>query len=185
MSGDYFMPVVAKYADHQITKNFNFATMFPMARGLFELNPRPREVNLTLLAKSSPYSWSEMNYETELAAEKISKNENDRPGPITIAAACEMQYGIDKPSRLVVVGDSDFISNKFYNFQANGNFFNNIISWLSDEGDLIAISPKTAGMRTVNLTEGESRLIFFYTIIILPLAIFILGIAIWLYRRRL
>ncbi len=185
MSGDYFMPVVAKYEDHPITKKFNYATMFPMARGLFEINPRPKEANLTLLAKSSPYSWSEMSYQQEITTEKISQDEKDRQGPIAIAAACEMQYGIDKPARIVVVGDSDFVSNKYYYFQANGNFFNNIVSWLSDEGDLIAIAPKTASMRTVTLTEGTNRLIFFYCILILPLAIFISGIAVWLYRRKL
>jgi ABC-type uncharacterized transport system involved in gliding motility auxiliary subunit len=185
MSGDYFMPVVAKYADHAITKNFNYATMFPMARSLTPVSPKPKESNVTLLAKSSPYSWGEMNYEKELATEQIAQNDNDKPGPLAIAAAIELQRGIDKPSRMVVVGDSDFISNKYYYFQANGNFFNNIISWLSDEGDLIAIAPKTASMRSVTMTEGDSRLVFFFTIVILPLAIFILGIAVWLYRRRL
>ena len=34
MGGNYFMPVVAKYPEHAITKNFGFATMFPLARGL-------------------------------------------------------------------------------------------------------------------------------------------------------
>jgi len=49
----------------------------------------------------------------------------------------------------------------------------------------VAIAPRTTAPRMVQLTESGGRLVFFYSLIILPLVIFILGIAIWLYRRKL
>ena len=85
----------------------------------------------------------------------------------------------------MVCGDSDFAQNKYYSFQANGNFFNNAVSWLAEEKDLIAIAPKITSPKTVSLTQSSGRLIFFYTLIILPLLVFISGIGIWLYRRKL
>ena len=57
-------------------------------------------------------------------------------------------------------------------FQANGNFFNNAVSWLAEEKDLIAIAPRITAPRTVSLTESGGRLVFFYTLIILPLLVF-------------
>jgi len=85
----------------------------------------------------------------------------------------------------VVVGDSDFALNKYYFFQANGNFFNNAVSWLAEEKDLVAIAPKVTAPRTVSLTRSAGRLVFFYTLFILPLLVFAAGIGVWLYRRKL
>jgi len=188
MGGDYFMPVVAKYPEHEITRNFGYATLFPMTRSLAKLTPAPKDVSVELIAATSANSWGETNYQEEVKTEKISKNPEDQGGPLDIAAAMEVSSGataVDKKGRAVVVGDSDFASNKYYYFQANGNFFGNIVSWLAQEGDLIAIAPKTTAPRMVQMTESSGRLVFFYTLVILPLLIFIFGIAIWLYRRKL
>lgn len=185
MGGDYFMPVVAKYPEHAITKNFNYATLFPMARGLAKTSPLPKDVSVDFLASTSPNSWGETNYDNEIKTKKITKDPADKAGPLDIAAAVEVRGTAGQKARLVVVGTSDFASNKYYYFQANGNFFGNIIGWLVEEGDLIAITPKTASPKALQLTQSSSRLIFFYTLIILPLLVFITGIGIWLYRRKL
>lgn len=184
MGGNYFMPVVAKYPEHAITRGFGYATMFPLARGLARVTPVPSGVTVDLLAATSPSSWGETQYETEVKSEKITQNPEDKSGPIDIAAAAEAANG-DKKSRLVVIGDSDFAQNKYYYFQANGNFFNNAVSWLAEEKDLVAIAPKVTAPRTVSLTRGAGRLVFFYTLVVLPLLVFAAGIAVWLFRRKL
>lgn len=185
MGGNYFMPVVAKYPEHAITKGFGYATMFPLARGLSRLSPAPAGVSADFLAATSPNSWGETNYEAEVKTETITKNPGDKGGPIDIAAAGEIAGDGDGKSRLVVVGDSDFALNKYYFFQANGNFFNNAVSWLTEEKDLVAIAPRVTAPRTVNLTRSAGRLVFFYTLFILPLLVFAAGIGVWLYRRKL
>jgi ABC-type uncharacterized transport system involved in gliding motility auxiliary subunit len=184
MGGNYFMPVVAKYPEHPITKNFGYATMFPLARGLARITPAPSGVTVDFLASTSPNSWGETQYENEVKTEKITKNPEDKSGPVDIAAACEFGSG-EKKSRLVVCGDSDFAQNNYYFFQANSNFFNNALSWLAEEKDLIAIAPKIAAPRTVSLSQSNGRLVFFYTLVILPLLVFAAGIGIWLFRRKL
>jgi len=184
MGGNYFMPVVAKYPAHAITKNFGYATMFPLARGLARITPSPGGATVDILASTSPNSWGETQYEAEIKTEKITKHPEDKGGPVDIAAAIEAGSG-EKKSRLVVIGDSDFAQNKYYFFQANSNFFNNALSWLAEEKDLIAISPKVASPRTVSLSQSNGRLVFFYTLVILPLLVFAAGIGIWLFRRKL
>jgi len=185
MGGDYFMPVVGKYPDHAITKNFGYATMFPMVRGLTKVNPLPQNVTVDVIASTSQYSWGETNYEEEYKTKKMSKNETDKTGPIDIAMAVEYKPEAGKKARLVVVGDSDFILNNYYSFQANGNFLGNIISWLAEEEDLIAITPKTTAPRMINLSQGGARMILYYCVIILPILILLAGIAVWLFRRKL
>lgn len=85
--------------------------------------------------------------------------------------------------RIAVFGDSDFASNTYYNLSGNGNLFLNTVNWLAEEADLIAIQPQTASPRTIHLTPSQGRLIFFVSLIILPLAILITGISVWLRRR--
>ncbi|MCU0275841.1 MAG: GldG family protein [Acidobacteria bacterium] len=184
MGGNYFMPVVAKYPEHPITRGFGYATMFPLARGLARIAPVPAGVDVHFLAATSPNSWGETNYEAEVKTEKITQNPEDKRGPIDIAAASEISSG-DSKSRLVVIGDSDFALNKYYFFQANSNFINNAVSWLAEEKDLVAIAPKVAAPRTVSLTRSAGRLVFFYSLVILPLLVFAVGIGVWLYRRKL
>ncbi len=184
MGGNYFMPVVAKYTEHAITKGFGYATMFPLARGLTRVEPAPEGVRVDYLASTSANSWGETNYEAESKTEEITRNPEDKPGPIYVAGCGEIPDG-EKKSRLVVVGDSDFAANKYYFFQANGNLFNNAVSWLAEEKDLVAIAAKVTAPRTVSLTRSAGRLVFFYALIVLPLLVFAAGIGVWLYRRKL
>ena len=88
-----------------------------------------------------------------------------------------------REGRLAVFGDSDFASNRYYNLSGNGNFFLNTVNWLTEESDLISIQPRTSSPRTVQFTPSQGRMIFFVSVVILPLFILILGISVWLRRR--
>ncbi len=90
-----------------------------------------------------------------------------------------------KEGRLAVFGDSDFASNRYYNLSGNGNLFLNVVNWLTEESDLISIQPKTSSPRTIQFTPSQGRMIFFVSVIILPLFILILGISVWIRRRSL
>ncbi len=90
-----------------------------------------------------------------------------------------------KEGRLAVFGDSDFASNTYYNLSGNGNFFLNTVNWLTEEADLISIQPKTSSPRTIHLTQSQGRMIFFVSLIILPLIVLVTGISIWVRRRSL
>ncbi|OGD22927.1 MAG: hypothetical protein A2W03_03170 [Candidatus Aminicenantes bacterium RBG_16_63_16] len=90
-----------------------------------------------------------------------------------------------KEARLAVFGDSGFAANQYYNLSGNGNLFLNSVNWLTEETDLISILPKTSSPRTLQLTPSQGRLIFFFSVLILPLAVLVLGVSVWLRRRSL
>lgn len=90
-----------------------------------------------------------------------------------------------REGRLAVFGDSDFASNTYYNLSGNGNLFLNTVNWLTEEADLISIQLKTSSPRTIQLTPGQGRMIFFVSLIILPLIVLVTGISIWVRRRTL
>jgi ABC-type uncharacterized transport system involved in gliding motility auxiliary subunit len=198
LGGDYFMPVVSEYESHDITQNFRYATFFPLARSVNIVEEKPEGISADILAKTSPNSWSERQLtEKEVTFDK----DKDQAGPVPLAVAItiepkeEKKEPIEKEkkeasrvkqkSRLAVFGDSDFASNRYYNVAGNGNFFLNTVNWLTEEADLISIQSKTSSPRTIQLTPSQGRMIFFVSVIILPLVVLITGIAIWARRRAL
>ncbi len=203
LGGDYFMPVISEYESHEITKDFHYATFFPYARSVEVADTKPEGETMTALAKTSPNSWAER--ELEQTQVKFNKAK-DRQGPITLAvvatlkvtpkssASPETKPGekapaeptpSEKEARIAVLGDSDFIKNNYLGLSGNANFFLNIANWLTQESDLISIQPKTQTPRGIQLTPSQGRLVFFVSVLILPLAVLILGVSIWLRRRAL
>jgi len=207
LGGDYFMPVVSEYEYHEITKNFRYATFFPYVRSVDVVEDKPEGISVSVLAKSSDRSWSER----ELDQSEVAFNEKkDKLGPIPIAAVVTIKVKeekkeeeiteeekmaepgkpeleelaeVEKEGRLAVFGDSDFASNGYYNLSGNGNFFLNAVNWLTEETDLISIQPRTSSPRTIQLTPSQGSMIFFISVIILPLIVLITGVSVWVRRR--
>jgi len=209
LGGDYFMPVVSEYETHAITDKFGYATFFPFARSVEIGETKPEAATLTALAKTSPNSWSERQLDQK---EVKFTPDKDKQGPVNLAAVSSFKTKAAEPSpapieakpgqpaveepkpkpeaaekeaRMAVVGDSDFAKNRYYGVSGNGNFFLNIANWLTEEADLIAIQPKTQTPRTIQLTPSQGRLLFLVSVIILPLAVLLLGVSVWVRRRSL
>jgi ABC-type uncharacterized transport system involved in gliding motility auxiliary subunit len=66
---------------------------------------------------------------------------------------------------------------------ANRDLFLNSINWLSADEDLISIRPKNPEDRRIALTNNQSRLLFFSSVIFLPLLAIFSGIGAWWKRR--
>ncbi|HOM98761.1 MAG TPA: Gldg family protein [Acidobacteriota bacterium] len=116
----------------------------------------------------------------ESGAESGGPAEDETTGEVEDAAS---EAEASRESRLVVFGDSDFASNAYWQISVNGDVFLNTVSWLAEDTDLLSIRPKDPENRSITLTATESRLIFWGTVVVFPLATLIFGIAVW-YRRR-
>jgi ABC-type uncharacterized transport system involved in gliding motility auxiliary subunit len=86
-------------------------------------------------------------------------------------------------SRIVVFGDSEFASNAYFGTAVNGDLFLNAVSWLAEDTDLLSIRPKDPENRTITLTETDSRMVFWATVVLFPLTTLVLGFAVWSRRR--
>jgi ABC-type uncharacterized transport system involved in gliding motility auxiliary subunit len=120
--------------------------------------------------KETKAEAEEEELEEETETESVSEAEEEKP---------------KSEGRLAVFGDSEFVSNRYYYTSGNGNLFLNTAAWLTEEADLISIQPKTASPKTIQLTPSQGRMIFFVSLIILPLAVLVTGITIWARRRSL
>jgi ABC-type uncharacterized transport system involved in gliding motility auxiliary subunit len=90
-----------------------------------------------------------------------------------------------KSSRIVAIGDSDFVNNKFVTTLFNRDFFLNCVNWLVEEEELISIRPKEAGESQLFLTQAQTTFVFYFCTILLPGTVLLVGIALWWKRRRM
>jgi ABC-type uncharacterized transport system involved in gliding motility auxiliary subunit len=194
---DASVPVAASYPQHPITDRFELLTAFPLARSVTPITGGASGRTAQAVVETGPKSWAEADLKQVLAGGQVSLDQakGDKPGPISIAAAVsapvpaspdQSEAKPDAPrseSRVVVVGDSDFAANFILGFQGNRDLFMNMVNWLAQQENLIAIRPREPEDRRVTLTADQQRRIMLLTLVLLPLSIVGAGIYSW-WRRR-
>ncbi len=182
------IPVVTDYVSHPITRDFRFATFFPVARTVTVAPKLPDGVTAQALARTSPESWAETNQE-EIRTGQVKWDPGEARGPLTVAAVATVDaQGVSEErkgakARIVVVGDSDFASNAFVNLSGNRDFFLNTLSWLAEEENLIAIRPKEARTTPVFLTAAQGQVLFWVPVVLVPLAMVVAGVSAFARKR--
>ena len=178
---------VISYGAHPIVQRMQageLMTLFPLARSVRPLKNPP--TNVTELALTSERGWGET--ETEQRPFSFSESQDVR-GPVSIAVAVEpaappKDAAQPAPARLVVIGDSDFVTNTQLSNVGNLDFAMSAVHWLIGQEQLISISPKALESLKVSLTGGQLLGIFWLSIAGIPLLFGALGGAMWWVRRR-
>ncbi len=184
------IPLVLRYETHKITDRFRSMTFFPVARSVQPSKESVSGVTVETLFRSNDNSWGETNLK-ELRSRKASFDEKtDLKGPLSMAVALtkEVKPASDKgpavKARMVVVGNSSFAINAYFPAQGNGNLFLNMVSWLSQDEDLISIRPKTPEDRRIILSQSQQSTLRLVTVILIPGIVLVAGIVVWTRRRR-
>ncbi|MFC2070463.1 GldG family protein, partial [Chloroflexota bacterium] len=147
-------------------------------------------IEMYSLARTSGDSWLETNYS---AGQPPTYNEGtELNGPLDIGFLIFMSPPVDAegqptaqvlPTRLIVIGDSDFASNQHFYEGDNGNLFLNCVELLTTGTELISIERKVLPFRRMLIVEEEETFIRISSIVLLPLLVLIGGGIIW-WRRR-
>jgi len=179
-----------------ITNNLD-VTFYPNAVGITSSLPPdliPPTMKVIPLALTSFDSWITAREEDNSFDPTL-----DRRGPVAISVAVQ-SYGpipgeldaentpreipvSETPTRIVVFGDVDFASNRWFDAFSNRDFLLNSINWLTGDYDLISIRPKTTVFRELVTNKEEFQFIRYSSLFLLPTTILILGTIVW-WRRH-
>jgi len=89
-----------------------------------------------------------------------------------------------KESRLVVFGNSNFVTDSLFEQQLNGDVFLNSVSWLSQQDEkLLSIRPKEPKNRRIIISTLQADILTISAIFVLPLFGLTVGFLIWWKRR--
>lgn len=172
---------VTHYTEHPIVDRMQTVmTIFPLARSIRPAADPPKELTVTPLASTSEAGWGE----TDLTSDTFVFNENtDLKGPVSIAVASERAVGQSR-TRLVAVGDSDFIMNAQLGNVGNKDFFMGAIFWLMQQEQFIGIGPKPLEALKLHLTEPQLLGLSWASVLTMPLLCGLLGVGVWFQRRQ-
>ncbi len=180
--------VITGYPRHDISREMTTVTVFPEAAAV-EINDSAAW-NVTPLLTTLEHSWTEIG---EIEGEiSFDSNNDERAGPLEIGVALTravpVETDVDEASapeqRVVVIGDGDFLSNTYLGNPGNLGLGLNIVRWLSHDDATIEIRVNPAPDTTLVLGKVAQAVIAIGFLIGIPLLLLLLGIGIWLRRRR-
>jgi len=174
------VPLVSRYANHPIFKDFRVTTFFPVAASVRPAKEGDAKVTTQVLFRTSANSWGETDYQTAKVSFDKSK---DIKGPVSLAVVATKSLDNNKKGQILVIGDSDFAMNAYIRNSGNYDLFLNIVNWLAEEEDMITIRPKEFDDRRVTLTQKDSKIILYVSVFALPLLIIITGVVVYFKRR--
>lgn len=195
MGGDFLLPMIVTYGNHEITRNFRLLSFFSLARSVeVDKGVKKKGLTLTNLALTSQESWSETDRDA-LNQGKARLDAEDRQGPLSLAVIVELdpkeakgeegkeEDKITGEGKLAVFGDADFASNKFVSLAGNSELMINTMNYLVGRKDLITIPEKERPADHLMLSRNQGLMLFWIPVVVIPLLVIVLGVAVWRKRR--
>jgi ABC-type uncharacterized transport system involved in gliding motility auxiliary subunit len=181
-------PVAESHAqDHPIGASLA-RSVFPMARSVTIL-PDAGDPGLREIVFSGEGSWAERDLDGWSRSGRATLDDGDLAGPVPLVVAgrpvsAGMPEGEAADARLVVIGDSSFATNEYLGAFDNRNLLLNSVSWLLGDVEHISVRPNLARSSSVALTSREFQAIQYFSLLVLPEGIALLGVLTWWSRRR-
>lgn len=139
------------------------------------------------LAFSSEKSWSET--QLDQSPPRFDEGTDDLRGPISLAVAVERGAATElldiqlRPSRVVVFGDSGFVSNGGLT-GGDISLFMSSLNWLLDRDALMAVAPREVEDVRLHMTRSDLRKLRRILVGVIPAAVLIPGVLLWIIRKR-
>ena len=176
--------IAQQYTEHPITtprsSAFQLATIFPLARSVSKAATPPPGWTDVELARTGPRAWGETSVITD---GKVRFDEGqDLKGPVPLAVAATHGSG-ESESRVVVVGNSAFVSNGFFRLSGNKDFALNALSWVAHEEAKISIRPKTRQANHLFLSAEQKHTMTLFAFDLLPFSLLFAGLLVWQTRK--
>jgi ABC-type uncharacterized transport system involved in gliding motility auxiliary subunit len=175
-------PLALRYHDHPVTRGFEIATMYDGARPLRVIEQPDFGGKPFALAETGPRSFVTSSDDSAV----VLHEGKDIPGPVTLAGAIAAGANArsDRESRLVVVGDADFVSNTWLRRQGNRDFFLRALAWLIGEQEATIVAVESRENRRIDMTQGTRAWMYIVNVGLLPLVPLLAGIVVYLRNRR-
>jgi len=201
MTQDPSLFLTASYPPTPVTQNLTENTLFPLARALssdLAAKPEPAWQPQPFL-QSTQQAWVETGpLEGEIGFEPEN---GDKQGPLTLGLLLSRSVKAavpaadpakpdaaavpaERPQRVAIVGDSDFLANAILAQAGNGKLGLNLVRWLAARDDQLDITVPSAPDQALSLSPTMVLVLELSFLVMLPLLLMAIGIGRWLSRRR-
>lgn len=180
----YLLP---QQKDHEIMNsliNNDYRVLIPGCQSIKILDNKKDSLTIDTLLTTTKDSWGKVDLKTNT----LDKEKNDIAGPLNIALAItdKAKDSNKKDTKLVIVSNASFIKSQISSLTSNANldFFMNSVNWVQDKKDNLAIRPKPIDVTNIEISEFARLAYSGLVVIIVPAIIVIIGIIVWIKRRK-
>lgn len=206
------VPAVVQYGTSDITKALGgTVTVYPLSTNITSPSPAPSGVTIVSLAQSSGQSYATSTQPTTSVPPKqpsdpsgpltlalsVQQNVTVSPAATATPAAQPTTTGTATPApsptagvtanqtmHLVLIGTSTFAANQVtQQVTGNENLMLATVQWMTGQQDLISIPAKSTDTRTMTMTNTQTNLAVYSSLLFLPLLVLFAGGAVWWVRR--
>ena len=169
-----------QYGSHAIVKEMKgTGVAFPIVRSLAAASSASASAETIVSSSESSVATTQLSGQ----GIKIDPNKAEKKS-YPVAAAGSFRTGAPgKEGRFVVVGCAGWAANSAIRFVGNRDLFLNVMSWLSNDEDLISIRPKDPVDKRLEITRAQLTLLRLVSQFLIPLGVILAGILVWLKRR--
>ncbi len=172
--------LVNNYANHPVSKAIPSVTVFPGTVALQSNDKQASSWTITDLLKTQKDTW----IDTDTVHQSPSTHpEHTLSGPFTIGYLLEREYD-GHSQRIAIIGDSDFVTNRYLGNAGNLDLAMSLINWLMNQDTMITVPAKTTIDQQLTLSKIQSLLIGIGFLFVIPLLLLMIGLIIWNRRRR-
>jgi len=179
--------LIPDYPMHPITREMTSLTLYPQATALDV--SAPQEWQAEPLLTTLDRAWTEIG--SLSGTIRFDEDSDERMGPLDIgfvfSRAKNKKDAGDEESgaeqRVIVIGDSDFLSNAYLGNGGNVELGLNLFNWLNHDDRFITVTARTASDVNLELGKTAQIIIGFGFLFGIPLVLLGAGTAIW-WRRR-
>ncbi len=191
-----FEPLIRSFGEHAISEGFNENTPVIFSEASSVSAPVPGGSNQGIyveLAKTQPGGWAETNLGAIYDSSEPSAdlNPEDKKGPVSLAVAYEKRLedssnkdGGERVTRVVVFGDSDWLTNSRNLLYANQDFGLNAVNWVAGEESSISIRPARIKESAQMISQNDQLNVALASFLV-PEFILLLGVFVWWRRKSL
>lgn len=174
------------HVEHAITRRFDSALVMMSARSLRTKSEGDAAIQTQALLETGEAAWGE----TRMQDGTASRDAEDHAGPVVVAMAATRAIldtdasRLTPEGRLVVFGDSDWVTNQYVEMQGNRDVALNAVHWLAEQEERITIRPKTRAASRLMLTGDQLNSLKFLSMDLLPVLVVAFGLGVVMIRRQ-
>jgi hypothetical protein len=150
-----------------------------------------RSISILKNVKEYVTTTSLITTSSTAVGEMVNKSRgDDLNGPLELAVAVEYKGG-QKPSKIIAMGNSEFVSDSAYQVYGdfyfnNINFFLSAVNWMVEiKDDDILVPTRSYDMNKFNITQKQASVMSWILVAVFPLLILGTGLMVYLRRRHL
>lgn len=183
--GPRTVAIIDTYSHHEIVHSLHgLVTTFPLSQPVLRTAGADSTLFGGPLLSTGDRTWGETDPATMYTGRPEFDPASDRRGPLPFGWVLEARRGGERPGRLVVIGNSEFLNNAMINQGANRDLLLNIMGWLAREQGLIQVRGRDPLSQPVVLSQAQKEVYGWGAILGWPLLVGSLALGFMLRRRR-